>query len=119
MPYRSDNHVPEYMKNIDVDGTSTAVGPTEYLSGATAVTVQVICTEGAGGQVYVDGTNQPGKGAKWMMLTSNPVSVNGVTYVAYNANDALTNMHAMRVRFVSTSAGKLTIAVNMRMTSSL
>lgn len=119
MPYRSDNWIPEYLKNITVDGTSTYSGPATELSGATAVVVQLNASNGAAGMIYVDGSCQAGKGAKWMNMTSNPVSANGTTYVSYNANDALTNMYQMRVRFVSSAAGTINVIVNMRMTSAL
>jgi hypothetical protein len=119
MPYRSDNWTPEYLKQVSVDGSSSYGGAPVSLDGASAVVVQAMCSGGASGTVYIEGTLQEGPNATWVPMSSQSVVANGSTYIAFTAVDALTNMHQMRARFVSSAAGKVTVAVNMRMTSAL
>lgn len=119
MPYRSDNWTPEYLKNVSVDGTSSYGGAPVALDGASAIVVQAICSGGASGTVYIDGTLQEGPNANWVPMSNQGILANGSTYIAFTSVDALTNMHQMRVRFVSSAAGTLNVAVNQRMTSAL
>lgn len=111
--YRCDNHVPEHLKSAITTG-QTLQGDAIELFGGVGVSVQCTATNGAAGTIYIDGSNQLGKGSMWVNTTSQTVAANQTVVLSNSLVDDVTAMHKMRCRFVSSAPGNVQVSINVR-----
>lgn len=110
---RCDNLFAAYFSQT-VTSSQTLVGADIELIGAMGLSVQTICTNGAAGTLYVDGSNQLGTTATWQNITSQTLTANQTAILNYSLIDSIMSMYKARLRFVSTATGNLVVSANAR-----
>jgi len=111
-----DRWIPTYADHVAV--TANFIGETVLLDGASGASVQAVSSDTAVGTVYIEGTNQPGsQNQQWYPASNMALSAGGTAYATFTLSDPLTALHAMRVRFVATTPGTITLALNVRRTT--
>jgi hypothetical protein len=111
--YRCDNHVPEHIKSA-VTSSQTVTGDYIELFGSMAVNVMAVCSNGAAGTLYIDGSNQLGSTAVWQTVVTQALTANQTACFVYSLTDQITSMHKLRCRFVSSAAGNVQVSINAR-----
>lgn len=109
-----DRWQPRYIDNQPVANGATLTGTTLQLDAASGLSVQVLCSGGAAGSVNIDCTNQDGTGLNFVTPTTQTVAANGSLYLSFGPADQATVFAQMRVRFVASAAGNVTVATNIR-----
>lgn len=121
--FHCDNLIPEAISsNVDASTTYTSSGIP--LSGTMALSFQVVCTNGAAGTLYIDGSNQPIPSRSnqlasnatqfWTNCSSQVLTANQQAILNYTLTDQITSMHNVRVRFVASAAGTVLVSINAR-----
>jgi hypothetical protein len=111
--FRCDNHVPDHLKSA-VTASQTLTGEPVELFGAVGVSVQCTTTNGAAGTIYIDGSNQLGKGSFYVNTTNQTVAANQTVVLTNSLVDDVTAMHKVRCRFVSSAPGNVQVSLNVR-----
>ncbi len=111
--FRCDNQVPSHIQTA-VTASQTVIGDDVELFGCVGVSVMTVCSNGAAGAIYVDGTNQLSTTASWVQCATATVAANGTAVMTFSLADEITSMHKLRCRFVSSAAGNVQVSVNGR-----
>lgn len=101
-------------KYADKDPSTNFVGQQLLLFGAVGLSIQVVATNGSAGQIFIEGTNQEGLVGVYNPIASPTLAANGTAFFNYSGIDPITYMRAMRVRYTASSAGNITISINIR-----
>ena len=109
--FRVDQYEPFY---ANADTSTNFVGKQLTLYGVFGISIQVVAANGSAGTVYIDGTNQEGVSPTYAQIANVVVVANGSALINYSVSDPVTCMRAMRVRYTASSAGNVTISINLR-----
>lgn len=109
--FRTDGSEPFYANS---DATTNFVGKQLLLYGVFGISIQVNAQNGSAGTIYIDGTNQESVSPTYSQIASQAVTANGSAVLSYSIVDGITSMRAMRVRYTASSAGNVTISINLR-----
>lgn len=109
--FRVDLTEPTY---ANADSSMTFVGRQLSLYGCFGISIQVSAANGSAGNIFVDGTNQEGVSPTYAQIATVAISTNGSALINYSVTDPVTCMRAMRVRYTASSAGNVTISINLR-----